>query len=529
MSPSPVDNRSYYQLLEEFLQRLRDAANEQTLKQITGYPNDDEWERYILELNTFYYQDFYNRFFPSFCEQIDRGIKIAFNTSENDNSTKHNLAQNLIQWARLYNQAQYLHRLANEQLVSLQQQLPSSINLETPVVELIYILKNLSRYSASLLSRQRNRQNILDDREYIDGLQRYPEQRTVSHVISLYSNDSPKTARELNHLLSAWQLALKQLDKMPAKDAINRESVRSLIKELQKADLAWTDRKASPVFRSWYKQNIQYIFQFHVSSLELYGERNDRKRVIHTAVLLSDWLRSLLYVAEQSIGYLDRNWGDLITDLQSLIQIEPQVLSDQIIELSRTIQFLTDLIQSLSSAAADYSLHSQRVAEFISGSLNYWQKYSKNAGATGSALYSEAEWLISQLKLAANQVEILDDRETARESLFQQYHHLQETLVSHCQWLSNLQGGLKEKLNPLKLQRQYPDYTIEVKQTRVAIGTQFPAEFLYLLSDDLIKTTASDGEEGRVTYAEGDIFLIRVDDYQELEIPEIILSRKGSL
>ncbi|MCX5779782.1 MAG: hypothetical protein NTV45_02965, partial [Firmicutes bacterium] len=98
---------------------------------------------------------------------------------------------------------------------------------------------------------------------------------------------------------------------------------------------------------------------------------------------------------------------------------------------------------------------------------------------------------------------------------------------SYLELLQSIQEELMRLLSPHHLKIIFMDMDIRVEHLAIAAGASFPGTHHNLIDEVLVKTQVGPEPEGRILSTAGDIFIIRLDDLEEREIPAIIIAKKG--
>ncbi|NMC27028.1 MAG: hypothetical protein GYA42_02660, partial [Syntrophomonadaceae bacterium] len=201
MDPS-LEQDKYLQFLDRLVLDLSDRYGAMSRAMAAPVLEIEAWDDYILELNTYYYSSFVDRYVPQLREMIITDIRSLHNLELEEQALKKLLVSSLRRQARTYNGIKNLTaRLQVKQQEIMALQAASRNGLEARGVELIYIWKDLQRALAAWLAGLRHLQDFIDDKPLQSALQKFPHLVSVGVLLEKGDFLSPKAARELNRLL----------------------------------------------------------------------------------------------------------------------------------------------------------------------------------------------------------------------------------------------------------------------------------------------------------------------------------------
>lgn len=490
----------------------------------------DALDDYLLEVNSFYYQSFARGFIPQFRQLLAEDIRNLYHIRQQDEARKRSILTTIRQQARLYNQVKNITSLLKGKRQEIQSlELSALRSSEERSVGLLYIWKDYAQNWNSFLCGLRNLQNFLDDHKMMAALNQYPAHAVVSALLYSWEPQNTKAGRDLNRLLATWQLAIKLLAKFIDDPPTSKDAGRLLSNELEKIDTSWDNRKSPTLLRTWYRQHIQKTYRLHLGLLRLGGDKNDRQLAVQASTQLHDWLQALLYVAEKGLASQDQGSRDLISNPYLLTGIDPEYLQEMTVYCARMLQDAEDSIHGLTnSTRAQYSNYSQRCGQVLADNGQYLRLQLDTKVKTQAILLtSSLDNLKNQLDRLENRLEILDEQEAHTAQLQSSYQLLVTSLDSYLELLQSIQEELMRLLSPRNLKRIFTDMDISVEHLAIAAGASFPGTHHNLIDEVLVKTQVGPEPEGRILSTAGDIFIIRLDDLEEREIPAIIIAKKG--
>lgn len=525
------DIRQYQDHLENLLRQLKNGLDVQGKAAAAASDSGlDSLDEYILELNTFYYENFHRRFFPLYEQLIKEDIRNLYNISQQESSLKSSLVTALKHNARLFNRVKYtVSVLKQKRQAALAFWREHQQRHEEQTVGLLYILKEAYSSWETFLSFIHNLQVLTADDKLLTALKQYPTHAAAALLFQDWKPDNSKALRDFNRLLASWQLAVKLLDKYQAGSTTDRESSELLTDELRKIDAGWDNRKVPAPVRSWYQQYVQKSYRLYLEALTLSGEKRERRHISRTSVQFTEWLNSLLNVVEQCLGYETRGWDQMIRQLSLLTRTDTKYLKELDDHIGGLVQSMNELIQSLAaSSQAEYQNHSRRGMELLSSASGYLQQQIDGPlSSRGMVLAAEIEQLRNQTGLMESRIELLDDREEYSDYAGREYHLIIDFLDSYLEFLHETGEDLKKMWSSHNIKNIFQDMDLKVEHVPIAAGSQFPPQYNYLIESGAVGVQAADAPQGRILHEEGDIFIIHLGEFTENEIPKIIVAKRG--
>jgi hypothetical protein len=527
---STVESQKYGDQLDQLLLQLKNELLTQSIDTSILGSGLKELDEYLLELNTFYYTSFHRRFFPLYRQIIEEDTRSLYNIGRQEETLKKDIITSIKQHARLFNKIKSIATILKVKREETKQLLLlSRPGNDERSVDLLYILKGLVNDWTSFLDLLGKLQTLLADKKLLDALKQYPAHAAVSNLIYEWEPGNIKADRDLNRLMAGWQLAIKLLVKLQENQASGQENLRAVRIELEKIEVSWDNRKVPPALRSWYKQYLQKPFRFYMELMNLYGGKNDLQHASQVAGQFEDWLGALLYLLEQSLLYKSRGRGELIANSLLLTRMDEDYLKELASYSSQVLPSLEELINTLSSSSqADYQYHSQRSSQILSEAYQFFKlQFDNNVKARGILLVAKMESLKNQIALQESRIDLLDEKTEHSLQTAGQYQLSFDMLDSYLELLLGMQEELEKTLSPRNIKRNFQDMNLLIKHIPLKVGTLFPPDYLYLGDKIPFETQEVDAPPTQILYAEGDIFIISLDELQEELIPKVILSKKG--
>lgn len=528
MSLPEPDIQVYYDELDSFLTRFREEIQIHSQNFKSAQLDQDDLDAYLADLNTYYYQSFHERFFPLYKSKMEADINSLYRISREESALKRDIIRNLKRMAHIYNRIKSAARILAINRDSVSNLLDNSARgREQRIVELLYTLKDLDKSLLIFRNMLKQWQSFLKDRELINSLTEYPFHAALHNLLLTWEADNPKFIKAVKRLMINLQLAAKLLNKLEYSEDPCLTGRNSILDELQKLDFSLASKKSSPILGSWYKQHIQSQFQIYLDLLGLYAEKNERKRCLQTAQSFKKWLQSLLYLLEKST-LSPHELGPLFLDLQSLALMTSELdeTSDLCNRTTRSIQqLIKDLADSTNPEFEYYSTASRNI--IVEASPRFKIILEQEKIPSGTVLANGLSRLSMQIYLLDMQLDLLNDKEEHSSRLRQQYQQMLHNMDSYLQLLLETQNELARALAPRNISRTFKDMDLKLERIPVNQGEAFPSRYLGLLPDLPAIDIEANDQDYIVAEEDGDIFILKLDEFHEEVIPHIVLSRKG--
>lgn len=529
LDPS-LEQDKYLRVLDQLILDLSDRYSSIGQPMLSPGIEIEAWDDYFLELNTYYYTSFVDRYVPKLRETISADIRALHNLVLEEESLKKLLFSSIRRQARSYNGIKDLNsrlQVKKQEIIALQA--ASQNGLEAWGVELIYIWKDLKHALTASLAGLRHLQDFLDDKPMQTALQKFPHLVSVAVLLEKGDFLSPKTGRELNRLLAGWQFLVKLLGKFPADPWPAKGNSHLLDREFEKIDLSWDNRKTPAVLRSWYTKHVQPAFRLYRESLRLAVEKNDRRWSLHIAGQMQDWLQAMLLVIEKGLICLQQDRLDMLHCANLYDDIDREGLSEMIVFTARTLQSVDGSVQDLlDSTHVTYANYSFRCSQIVSETSQFLTRQLEEMGpGHRTAMEPQLLPLRNRLESLEARLEKFEEQNVRVLGLLQQNNDLVTAVDSCQQVLRGNQEELARQLSSSYLQQAFAGLDLRLEHLAMAAGSMFPASCMHLVEAGLIKTQAASVPEGRILFADGDIFVVHLDGQYEMEIPEIVIAVKG--
>lgn len=528
MSLPEPDMQVYYDELDSFLTTFREEIQAHSQKLKSEHLDQDALDVYLVELNTYYYQSFNERFFPLYKSKLEADISALYRISHGEAALKLDVIRNLKRMAQIYNRVKSAANLLKINRDNVSHLLnDSDRGREQRIVELLYSLKDLDKSLLTFLNTLNKWQGFLEDRELIDSLAAYPFHVALHSLLLAWEADNPRFIKEVKRLMINLQLAAKLINKLEYSDDPCLAGRNDVLGELVKLDITLAGKKTSPVLTDWYKQHIQSQLQMYLQLIGLYAEKNDRKRCLQTAQSFTTWLQSLLYLLEKST-LSPQELGPFFLDLQSLAL--PSSELNEISDLcKRFAQPTQQLIKDLASSAnPEFEYFSTASRHIIAEATPRFKNILEQKKIPfGTVLADGLTRLSMQISLLDMHLDLLNDKEEHSSRLRQQYQLMLHNMDSYLELLLEAKNELARALAPRNITRNFKDMNLRLEHIPVNQGEVFPSRYLNLLPEFAAVDIEANDQDYIVAEEDGDIFILKLDEFHEELIPYIVLSRKG--
>lgn len=109
--------------------------------------------------------------------------------------------------------------------------------------------------------------------------------------------------------------------------------------------------------------------------------------------------------------------------------------------------------------------------------------------------------------------------------ILEQYLQVYNMIQSYLEMLTNIKVDLERLLAPRNISRFWKNHRVRIERIYLEKGHPFPADYGHLLEEHKVDIRPGDHEYPMVLYEEGDLFIIRVDNHTEYEVPPLIIGR----
>lgn len=524
--PEP-DMQVYQDELNRFLLQVKQEIQALSSNTEVGYQDQETLEAFLLDVNTYYYRSFHERFFPLYKTGMEEELRSLYRISRGEAALKKDILSNLKRMGQIYNGVKNAGKLLDISRDQVQNLLyHAEQGREQRIAELLYTLKDLDNHLLTFHNMLSKWQTFLSDQDLLKSLSEYPFHLALHQLLHGWEAENSRFIRDFKRLMVNLQLAAQLLIKLQYSDDPCLTARKSVLDELHKLESNLASKKSTPFLDSWYKQHLQDQFLIYTDLLGLYAEKNERRRCLQFAQTFENWLQALLYLLEKAT-LSPEELGPLFLDLQSLALL-PSELKEISELVHKTSGSLQELTKSLAAATNPEFEHFSTAARRIVADVWSQLKASLEQGKipSGTVLANGLSRLSMQISLLDMHLDLLNDKEDHRHKLRQQYQIMLSNMDSYQALLTESKNELSRALAPRNISRNFKEMDIRLEHIPVAQGDIFPAAYLHCLP--AFKETASEApkQEFVVQEEDGDLFIFRIDDLYAEVIPNITLKPK---
>ncbi len=390
------------------------------------------------------------------------------------------------------------------------------------LLELIYALKETETVLAACLDLLHTGQTLSTEKELIKSMKVYPFQSILKNLWNSWDPDSSTWGRDYKRLLINLELFAALVGKISGNDDKRADDWAMWLAELNKTEHQLNNKKYSPALHEWYRQDLRPQLMIYTELLALNIKLRDRKGLQAAVHHFESWLQALLFLLERS----NRRNGSpepLLLEMNYAHSADASSLKEVIDLLGKAQKNLQVLIkQHGKSANPEFSIFLEAGENFLHDTWPAFKNISKSNPMDYSQLNNmlaqmrnQFGWLETQLDHLANQAEHIQKTQ-------QQYAQIQDTLDNYQKMLTEMKNQLARTLAPRNLSRQFKDLEVRVEHIQLTQEESFPDAYLALLDH----TPGQAGQQLIIEEEDGDLFLFRVGDIQDVLVPHIRL-REG--
>lgn len=506
----------YSSLLENLLLRLKNEIDLSTagIDQVSTLADLDN---YLYEINAFYYQSFAAQFMPLYRQQIQQAVADELHVSRTENMIKKDVMAIIKRYAGLYNQVKTI----STRLGSLSREISrrrSGLDYHQQVVA-VQIGEMLEQLRESLHRLRESVQPALaisQDSAYAAALASSSLSREVYRVLAGLDSGNLHIARETSQLVQAIKLFLLAAGEFTQLTAVAEGF--SLLQQMA-AQLNKLDSLSAPSLHALCQDRLSPFIRCNLQLIELYLQSTHLEKAAAAANDLHHWLAPLEIVFERKqFLQTDTMFPSLPVEAQSIAELDQK--------LSQSIQSTDALMAEVSSPpGADLGEVLNRIASTVQNDYPYYYQWSSQAGTILPA-FPHLNRVCLDLFLLAAKLEAVRDQQEACRLLAAHYQEMYDWVDKYLHLLHNISADLERLLAPRNLTRIWKGMDIRVEHVVLEEGRPFPTAYLHLLDKHQVEVRLSDSD-ATILQAEGDIFIIRVDDLLEEEMPYLATSMKG--
>jgi hypothetical protein len=513
--------------LEQVIAALRQEVSHFTGSAALTKESREELDKYIYELNSFYYQSFNDRLFPLYKNSVQEEVTQLLQLSYQESMVKKDILANIKRYAYLYNQVKMVlsfftssRENASTSLLSVSQE------QDHRAVELLYTLKRLEAEFRSLESLTDNIISWLDNREVMSLISSHPLAIPVLQLMSSLDKDDPRLANAMDRLLVYLAYLTKILSRI--QPGQNKKQMAGIIEEIKKQSPQFSRIPVTPALTSFYELHIEATKGLYLNVLKLSLAGEQPELFNHTVRDFETWVTGLRILLEKAIS-------SYTPVLSAMVNLNDRVISDIMKKLHDDSSNLVEAITSInnefsSSSQPDFSYFSDKALEILKPAADLLKDAMAHKELT---CFTELNILLNRLELDFSllmaRIDLLNRRQEHHSEVIKQFSSIIEVLDKYLNLLTNIRSDLERVLAPRNISRVWKEVTIKIEHIPLEKGQIFPLEYNYLLDKHLVETRLVPDEQtnNRILYEEGDIFIIRVDDLYEEVMPYLVIAQKG--
>ncbi|MGI5921781.1 MAG: hypothetical protein ACOX6I_08610 [Syntrophomonadaceae bacterium] len=484
-------------------------------------------DRYLYEINSFYYRSFHDRFMPVYERRIEQEITSQLKISRQEEMIKKDILASLKRYAQLYNKVKTFSAILSNYRADIYRNLVVIISEKEQLpTELLYLLKELKSDFNHLEAITAPLMKVLADHDYIsDRLNASIYLPAIQMMMELdFSNML---------LVKNWNSYLVYLEALKILadnyQLPGEQKAARVISDQMAAKLSTFSSKIAPL-QIFHNHILKPEIDRQLELISLHLDNANMSRVKELSFNLAGCLSALIRFLNCSQTYLAKLDGHLILNL--LIMLPPvnhKLITELHDHTAETLSDLTQAVDELSSAASpDLKYFTTRAKHLVDNSYNYYQAVADNRSIKKlGTLYSALIRVQTNLLNLENKIQLMSVQYEHEKMISGQFLELVNELDSYLNILANTRADLERVMAPRNLNRIWKDMDIRVERVPLEKGQAFPAAYRHLIDKYMIETRVTDDRDGTILHEEGDLFIIRVDQLAEEEVPYMIISMKG--
>ncbi len=518
-----IQAENYSRKMEQFLLLLREEVESLSRQYDSDTLSLEELDHYLLAINSFYYRSFQEQFWPSYQKEISEQVNGLLNLKLQESQLSKYVAAIIKRNAHLFNQVK---ALSNE-LQDLKKQLFEGIlflqdEIDRQVSELSYSYKELR-------SRLQELDSFMQElKELVKALQAWPKTENTQFLV-MAAGSLGSDPRNSDYHGSYYQLLKQQeqigdlLNKIQQDDQIRPHRINRLHQQL--LEFSPTDEGLLDQF---YKHQVQTRALHYIELLILHSQKGNYTRSQELVQEFSDFFAAWLELLHLLITHGQNQALSQLPELYHLSLSHPDYVEELYYDLASTFKTIDSLGQDMDQSPPDFKYFCPELQKMVQLSAPLYRAMAQESS------HYPIHLLTYRLQSINGAWELLDRRMKIIAEEYQDTNYLIECnenfmgfLAGQLELLNNIQHDLARLLTPRNLTRVWKDFDIRVTHIPLTPGQILPAPYCYLLDKYNITTRITDRTDNTILEAEGDIFLIRVEDESSEEIPYFIIGKKG--
>lgn len=520
MDSNVIDMQAYSLMLEELLARLRQEIDNQSHLEAV-HPADD-LDRYLLHINTYYYQSFQEQYLPQYRQRWQEEVKELLLLSQQQQVLETNIMSTLKRYTRLHNLLKTL--LANiKTFFHLNEQEAALVEQETlrQGTELLLAITDLQNQLQSLQAYLAAVSPYVQDAELMRYLNEYPGYAEVFNLEAAHPQGLTECPHQLNQAISEVTYLIGLLHSPIMADRVGGERVAEdmqiRIKQLQN-----TDEGRDPL-SIWITRKFTRELSLYLSALSAQpGAPETRELIVDR---LQGWQKVLkLLAAHRASGSFYRG------SLSFLCHASAEGMQESRRDVEFSIQQLNPVITSLQQTPeASYQVLVQ-VREWLA----FWAPFLRSMSTEEevqriphlNALLHQARVSIA---LLSNQLSMIETARRRAAYNQDQVERMRALAESQLVFLGQLKADLDRLLAPRNIARTWKDMGVRLLKLPLQKGQVFPTEYIHLLEQARWESRNDVSlPDFTILHEEGDLFIIHVLNEEQIEFPFMIMTRQPS-
>lgn len=526
-----IDIDSYINNLEQMLTKLREEISSIT-KPTMGINNEEmltELDNYIYEVNKFYYKSFHEQFFPEYSKKLKEDFSMILKVSRQEDMLKKDIIASIKRYARLFNQVKTLIALIDGLRRENNMQLLSVTNEnDYRTLELLYTLKEIRENLQLLFTFTENLSSVAKNKDLLKVAHEYPGYLSALKLISSLDTTDPCISQALNKLCIHLQYMQNLLTKLQTIKQDYSLAAHNIILAIEEDMLLFTTINLPDKLLNFYNRNISSQISVYLQLIKFYIDTNNIERVNELALAYEQCLFRWLIMLEES-HTMALNNIELYTSVVGLAETGEEYLNELHKDVYSALESLEEIIDELASTSnADFSYFSTKTVDMLNFAVPLFKAINTEQEISYiGPLDTQINRVTQGLSFLKIKIDFLNEKSAYSSSLSKTFSSINNILDSYLQLLGNIKSDLERLLAPHNISRIWKDINIRIDRILLTKGDLFPVNYLYLIDKYGIETHISEDISNTVLHEEGDIFIIRVDDDVEEEIPYLVLSEEG--
>lgn len=512
MEPGGINIQSFSAALEELLDRLRREIH---LESRAGYSGCSDLDNYLLDINTFYYRSFLEHYLPLYEQRWREEVRDLLQLSQQQGVLETNVLSTLKRYTRLYNLLKTLlaglsqfSQVAEQETFLIQQEVVrQGSELDTALTGLRHQLHSLHLFFEEAGT-------YLDDGELMGYLREYPGYGAALQGDFVNDHRLARVTSEIAYLIGIldksdrtgpryWGRVAEDMEKHieHLKDALvnrdDREQARInpiLIDELVLLKAALGDCYHDAALGSLIRRRLNGWHK--VLQLQALPNRN-------LFSLRPDFILSLVHLVAEDVWEAARDVDSACQQLDQIIASfagNPEASYQTLVQIREWLGFWSPFMRSMSTDEGF-----QQVPPL-------------------HALLHEVQ---TGILFVNNQMSLIDTLRHRWAYSLDQAEGLSHLASEQLGLLQQLKNDLERLLAPRNIARTWKDMGVRLLKLPLQKGQVFPQEYSHLLEQARIEIrTDASQPDLTILHEEGDLFLIKVLNSEQTEIPYMVITRK---